>query len=192
MTPWKPPTLILQCGKTQRKWSSEKLHISSHHGVVMSGQTSWRQPFTRKKYRSSTRLTTYIWSLRDQNVPYTITMDTMGRASSYNPASNKCRLCLLEIFFILFHPEKAELNQRSELFFKCLHKKTKKAKIESFTSSFFPSFPYFEQFMFHYLYVIIGPTNVIIIILWWVTESSRTLSFHKNYIWDIEEVNCTL
>ena len=95
-------------------------------GLASQFKSRWQShktSFTHERYRNSTKLSNYVWSLRDQNVPYTISWDIMGRASTYNPANNKCRLCLLEKFFILYHPEKAQLNQRSELFSKCLHKK---------------------------------------------------------------------
>ena len=58
----------------------------------------------------------YIWELKDSNIPYTISWDTLGRAPSYNPDTKTCRLCTLEKFFILYHPRKASLNQRTEIF----------------------------------------------------------------------------
>ena len=81
-------------------------------------QTSFRH----ERYKNSTKLSIYIWSLKEKNVPYSIKWSIIGRASTYNPATKKCRLCLLEKFFILYHPAKSKLNQRSELFSKCLHK----------------------------------------------------------------------
>ena len=89
-------------------------------------KTRWqghKTSFKLEKYKNSTKLSTYIWSLKDKNIPYKIKWSISGRASTYNPNSNKCRLCLLEKFFILYHPEKSSLNQRSELFSKCLHKR---------------------------------------------------------------------
>ena len=37
--------------------------------------------------------------------------------------SDKCRLCLLEKYFIMFNPEDATLNLRDEIFAQCMHKK---------------------------------------------------------------------
>ena len=99
---------------------------TTYVGLASQFKSRWQShktSFIHERYRNSTKLSNYVWSLRDQNVPYTISWDIMGRASTYNPANNKCRLCLLEKFFILYQPEKAQLNQRSELFSKCLHKK---------------------------------------------------------------------
>ena len=63
------------------------------------------------------------WNPGENIIANNIRWDFLGRASSYNPATNKCRLCLLEKFFILYHPDKSALNRRSELFSKCLHKR---------------------------------------------------------------------
>ena len=78
--------------------------------------------FRHERYKHDTKLSTYIWSLKEKDIQYSITWSVSGRASSYNPATKKCRLCLLEKFFILYRPQASKLNQRSELFSKCLHK----------------------------------------------------------------------
>lgn len=92
---------------------------TTYTGLASDFKSRWsghNTSFKYERYRNSTKLSGFIWSLKDQNIPYTIKWTILGRASSYNPTSNKCRLCLLEKFFILYHPEKSELNQRSELF----------------------------------------------------------------------------
>ena len=95
------------------------------HIYVGSFKTRWqghKTSFKHERYKTSTKLSLYIWSLKEKNVPYSIKWSIIGRASTYNPATKKCRLCLLEKFFILYHPAKSKLNSRSELFSKCLHK----------------------------------------------------------------------
>ena len=56
------------------------------------------------------------------NIQHFITWDTLGRAPDYNPVTKTCRLCTLEKFFIVYHPTRASLNQRSEIFTPCLHR----------------------------------------------------------------------
>ena len=73
----------------------------------------------------STRLSTHIWKLKDEGKPFQIEWDILDRAPSYNPVSRKCRLCLKEIYYIMFRPESASLNCRNELFNTCRHR-TKK------------------------------------------------------------------
>ena len=71
----------------------------------------------------STTLSSYIKSLRSRNIQYDINWICRERATPFNSILGWCRLCTLEKFYILFHPEDASLNQRSEFFSHCFHKK---------------------------------------------------------------------
>ena len=62
-----------------------------------------------------TKLSGHIWSLKDMNVPHTISWDIIARAPSFNPTTKFCRLCLTEIYHIMWSKEGATLNQRDEL-----------------------------------------------------------------------------
>ena len=83
---------------------------------------SHKASFENPDLRTETRLATYIWKLKDDGIPYTLKWNIIDRGKAFNPVTNTCRLCLLEKFHILYHPETATLNHRSELFSKCLHK----------------------------------------------------------------------
>ena len=52
-------------------------------------------------------------------MPYEIKWDIMDRAKTFNPVNRKDKLCLKEIFYIMFQPESATLNSRQELFNTC-------------------------------------------------------------------------
>ena len=67
-------------------------------------------------------LSRYIWELKDHQIAYSIKWDILRRAAPWNPITKFCRLCVEEKHQILFHPENATLNQRSEFFSKCFHK----------------------------------------------------------------------
>ena len=71
---------------------------------------------------NGTCLSKYVHKLKRMNAPYTIKWDIVKRAAPYNPITNICRLCVQEKHHILFHPEDATLNQRSEFFTICRHK----------------------------------------------------------------------
>ena len=77
---------------------------------------------TQNEERSGTTLSNYVRKLKRENTPYTINWAIIKRAAPYNPITKICRLCICEKFHILFHPEDASLNQRSEFFSKCWHK----------------------------------------------------------------------
>ena len=81
----------------------------------------------RRRKRNRSRKVIYF------NPPYSKTIKTnIGRAflniicgvtrsADFNPATGTCRVCLEEKFFIMFCPEGATLNQRSEFFTHCRH-----------------------------------------------------------------------
>ena len=69
-----------------------------------------------------TTLSAYVRNLKRQGIPFNINWDIIKRAAPFNPITKICRLCISEKFHILFHPEDATLNQRSEFFSKCWHK----------------------------------------------------------------------
>ena len=72
--------------------------------------------------RTATCLSKHIWKLKDKKILYTIKFKQLGKASSFNPVTNQCRLCLAEKYFIMFKPEGANINCRSEFWSSCRHK----------------------------------------------------------------------
>ena len=72
--------------------------------------SSHNSSFRYRKYKLSTTLSSYVWKLKDENVPYRVSWDIAGRAAPFNPASNICRLCLLEKYLIMFRPAGATLK----------------------------------------------------------------------------------
>ena len=72
--------------------------------------------------RKGTRLSKHVWSLKSQKIPYTVSWEILAKAPSFNPATKTCKLCLKEKWFIMFRPEGATLNHRSEFFSTCRHR----------------------------------------------------------------------
>ena len=72
---------------------------------------------------NSTTLSTHLWKLKDKNKNFEISWNIVDRAQDFNPVNRKCRLCTKEKYYIIFQPEGATLNRRSELFTTCRHRK---------------------------------------------------------------------
>merc|ERR1712208_41534 len=72
--------------------------------------------------RKTTTLSTYISKLKEEGKQFTVKWEIMDRAPVFNPVTRKCRLCLKEIFYILFRPDSASLNRRNELFNTCRYR----------------------------------------------------------------------
>ena len=74
--------------------------------------------------RHSTSLSTYIWSVKDDDRSHSTTWTILDRAPPYNPVLKKCRLCLKEKYYILHEPHNATLNKRNAIWTPCRNRFT--------------------------------------------------------------------
>ena len=81
---------------------------------------SFREP----DLRTETTLSEYIWELKEEQVPYSISWQIIERTQSFNPITLQCKLCLSEVVNLLLNPTKASLNKRmNETYQACRHRK---------------------------------------------------------------------
>ena len=91
-------------------------------------RNTFKRRFSAHKYsfnhrgENSTTLSMHLWKLKDENTDFTIKWNIIDRASEFNPTTRKCRLCDKEKYYIIFEPDGANLNLRSELFSTCRHR----------------------------------------------------------------------
>ena len=81
-----------------------------------------KNSFKYRDSQSSTTLSSHVWNLKDQSKNFNLKWEVVDKANTFNPISKKCRLCLKEKYHILFQPDGASLNRRSELFSTCRHR----------------------------------------------------------------------
>ena len=81
-----------------------------------------KQSFKRRKLEHDTGLSSYIWNLKDKSLSYQIHWSEVGKAPKFNPLTKRCKLCIKEKYHIIFEPDGALLNKRSELFSTCRHR----------------------------------------------------------------------
>ena len=80
-----------------------------------------KQSFNNVKLKNSTELSKYIWTLKEKKTEYQIAWKIISKSKPYSNTSKRCHLCLQEKYFIICHPEKATLNQRTGLVTSCRH-----------------------------------------------------------------------
>ena len=80
-----------------------------------------KSSFANANKRNNTELSKYIWYLKENLTKFNISWRILKHASSYNPTSNRCNLCLWEKYFIICKPDLASLNKRNELISSCRH-----------------------------------------------------------------------
>ena len=98
--------------------TSDKLaqtYIGLTENYFKTRYANHKASFNSYSRRNFTELSKYVWELKNNNI--------VKRARSYNPASDRCNLCLWEKYFIICEPTMATLNKRNELVSSCRHYK---------------------------------------------------------------------
>ena len=78
--------------------------------------------FRHTKHRNSTELSKHVWSLKDNNIGYSISWRIISSSSSYNSSSKRCNHCLKEKFLSICRPDLSLLNKRNEIVSCCRHR----------------------------------------------------------------------
>jgi hypothetical protein len=75
--------------------------------------------------REKSRLSIHIWNLKDNQIDYNLDWQILERATTFNPITKKCGVCLKEKYFIMYDRPGSSLNKRQEVFNTCRHRKQK-------------------------------------------------------------------
>ena len=78
--------------------------------------------FRHAKHKNSTKLSKHIWTIKNDNIDYSISWRILSSNSPYNSSSKRCNLCLKEKFLIIYRPNLSSLNKRNELISSCRHR----------------------------------------------------------------------
>ena len=79
--------------------------------------------FRNRSKRNATTLSQYVWTLKDDQISFSIDWKMIAKCNSYSPASKKCNLCIKEKYYIICKPNMSSLNTRNELASECRHRK---------------------------------------------------------------------
>ena len=80
-----------------------------------------KKDIKHEKYKNSTELYKYVWSLKNESTPYSITWKVVNKVNG-NANKNMCNLCLSEKLLIIESiTDECMLNKRSEFINKCRH-----------------------------------------------------------------------
>ena len=77
----------------------------------------------RDKNRNQTSLSSYIWKLKDREIPYVVDWSIKARGHPFSSGGRSCDLCLTEKLVILTADQNTMLNKRDELLEACRHRR---------------------------------------------------------------------
>ena len=75
--------------------------------------------YRHRKKENSTILSKYVWYLKENHKNHSFEWKVLEWAKCFNPFTGKCRLFLLEKYFIMFNQKDATLNSRDVIFDIC-------------------------------------------------------------------------
>ena len=78
--------------------------------------------FRHRSQKSSTTLSNHIWDLKENGTHYDLTWNLVETAPIFNHTTRNCRLCNREKWHIMFKPEGATINDRTEFYSTCRHR----------------------------------------------------------------------
>ena len=101
--------------------SSAESYVGNTGGTF---KARWRNHDSNfnNSHSKGTRLSTHVKKLKFQNVDFQVKWKLLQQAPIYSPSTKICQLCTEEKWLIIFKPEMATLNKRTELTAPCLHK----------------------------------------------------------------------
>ena len=71
-----------------------------------------------------TSLSKYVHEIKKEGIQPEVNWKIIDRGKPYSPINDVCQLCIKEKFYILYKPQMAKLNHRTEIFNSCIHKKS--------------------------------------------------------------------
>ena len=111
--------------KATAKTSEEtdtKQYIGSTETEFKQRHANHKYSFNKIQQRSATKLSQYIWDLKNDEKNVEISWEIQCKSRPYKCGSRKCDLCTSEKFEILKSDPSKILNRRTEIANKCRHR----------------------------------------------------------------------
>ena len=116
-------SLVYQATVTTANDNKKATYVGLTEGQFKYRYDNHTASFRHANKRTSTELSSYIWSLKDKGIDFNITWKVLTRANACKNGVSRCNLCLAEKYFIIHQPHLATLNARSEMVTSCRHVK---------------------------------------------------------------------
>ena len=117
--------------------SSSKHYIGCTETEFRTRYFNHTHSFRYRETRNATELSIAYWNAKDSGHEPVIKWSIADRATTYQPGSRSCNLCLSEKLAILLADKHAAFNKRSELMAKCRHKNKYVTSWKTFDNSFY-------------------------------------------------------
>ena len=103
--------------------ASNKIMMYYHSTKNFKARYSNHKSALSKRPTNHTTLSSYVWKIKDQNVPYSIIWSIKSRPHPFSIGGNACDLCLTEKMVILTKDQSKMLNKHNKLLESCWHRR---------------------------------------------------------------------
>ena len=100
---------------------SERNYIGLTEGPFKERLSDHQTSFKYERFKNKSKLSSYIWETKNEKREYIIKWSVIRKSTPYKAGSNKCNLCLWEMFYIMKGDKNKLLNEKNELITKCRH-----------------------------------------------------------------------
>ena len=99
----------------------KRVYYGSCMGPFKERYRNHKKSFNNRTYSEETKLSKFVWELKDKNEQYEIAWSVEKKCVPYRPSARKCDLCLSEKLCIIKGNPDRTINKRSEIANKCRH-----------------------------------------------------------------------
>lgn len=115
-------SVVYQATVTRNDNNTSETYIGLTETDFKTRHRNHTASFRHAKHKNSTELSKHIWTLKNDNIDYSISWRILSSNSPYNSSNKRCNLCLKEKFLIIYRPDLSSLNKRNELVSSCRHR----------------------------------------------------------------------
>ena len=115
-------SVVYQATVTRNDNNTSETYIGLTETDFKTRHRNHTASFRHAKHKNSTELSKHIWTLKNDNIDYSISWRVLSSSSPYNSSSKRCNLCLKEKFLIIYQPDLSSLSKRNELISSCRHR----------------------------------------------------------------------
>ena len=115
--------IVYQATVTNDNTKEEQTYVGLTENTFKTRYNNHMCSFRNKSKKHSTELSKYVWKLKEDSIPHSISWKVLRMCQPYSNQTKRCNLCLHEKFIIIFQPELSSLNKRNELVSTCRHRK---------------------------------------------------------------------
>ena len=115
-------SLVYQANVSCDNTNIIRTYVGLTEGTFKKRWTGHKHSF-KNPNAPSTTLSTYVWECKNANLNPKITWSIKARAHAFSSGSKQCDLCLSEKVHILLADPRTTLNKRSEILYKCPHRR---------------------------------------------------------------------